>query len=990
MQRKKARWDHEELVLLARNELELRAAGVRNINQRLVEKGAGRSLDAFKGVRKSEKYKELVQSLQRVTAGTNPIDNPDEAELLERTTFSPPREHAEPMPEPMPETAPEPMLEPMPETPPEPMPEATTEPMPVDWSTPLIDAIEDLGVQLDGINIRTITPGEPTPETRQQIDAEYTRWVPTRPRTESRFRPQQPLPVRPRQRRRALYARTQRSFKNSRKRCASNILSGEWRTEPNPLTLDEQEPFWREIFQRPSVVDDRQPQPVGPIQWGILSPITTYEVTESLSGMTDGAPGPDGWTLTDVKALPSDELAAHYNLWLLAGYQPAALRRGETVLIPKQLGTRDPAKHRPITIADIVIRCFHRILAKRFECQLPFNTRQKAFQSGDGAADSIWLLQSIIRQQQRDIQPLNIAFIDVLKAFDSVSHNSILIAAQRMGVPPPFLGYLSHLYGDAQTTLRIGDHRSDPINVTQGVRQGDPLSVHLFNAVIDWCLSDLDPELGVIVGDTRVNSGAFADDIALIARTPRGVQSLLDDMAVQLRLCGLEVSAGLDGKSASLRIDVDGRKKKWTVNPRHHLTVFGTPIPAITITQIQNYLGVPLSPMTTRADVADRLNSGLDNISAAPLKPQQRLFILKIHLIPTLYHQLVLTGTTKKYLSWLDRKTRSAVRSWFRLPHDTPKAYFHSNIVDGGLGIPILEHTIPLLKYNRIARLFSNQDPVVKALLTTTGAASILGPQMEPSVYRGVRVDTKEGLRALLGESLHSSVDGRGLIHSAQVPQQYQWIDNPAGPLSGANYIGAVKVRGNLLYTAIRAARGRPATNIGCDACGRPESLGHILQVCPRTHASRIGRHNRILDIVESSATKVGWTSLREPAISTTAGLRRPDLILYHPEWDIHLIDVTVVADYSDLDTAHQRKASYYDTPDIRHWVSANISTKPMVFSSVTINWRGNICASSARTLIQDLKLRKSILSLLSMVTLERGLWIYQHFKRSTYAVRAE
>ena len=145
-------------------------------------------------------------------------------------------------------------------------------------------------------------------------------------------------------------------------------------------------------------------------------------------------------------------------------------------------------------------------------------------------------------------------------------------------------------------------------------------------------------------------TGAFADDIALIARTPRGVQSLLDDIVAQLRLCGLEISAGLDGKSASLRIDVDGRRKQWTVNPQHHLAVFGTLIPAITITQIQNYLGVPLSPMTMRADVADRLNCGLDNISAAPLKPQQRLFILKIHLIPALYHQLVLAGTTKKFV----------------------------------------------------------------------------------------------------------------------------------------------------------------------------------------------------------------------------------------------------------------------------------------------------------------------------------------------------
>ena len=44
---------------------------------------------------------------------------------------------------------------------------------------------------------------------------------------------------------------------------------------------------------------------------------------------------------------------------------------------------------------------------------------------GDRVADSIWLLQTIIRQHQRTLQPLNIAFLDIKKAFDSVSHESL-------------------------------------------------------------------------------------------------------------------------------------------------------------------------------------------------------------------------------------------------------------------------------------------------------------------------------------------------------------------------------------------------------------------------------------------------------------------------------------------------------------------------------------------------------------------------------------
>ena len=76
-------------------------------------------------------------------------------------------------------------------------------------------------------------------------------------------------------------------------------------------------------------------------------------------------------------------------------------------------------------------------------------------------------------------------------------------------------------------------------------------------------------------------------------------------------------------------------------------------------------------------------------------------------------------------------------------------------------------------------------------------------------------------------------MDGAGLAQSNLMQQQHQWLANALSLLSGANFIGAVKVRGNLLVTAVQGARGRPLASTNCDVFGRPETLGHILQVCP-------------------------------------------------------------------------------------------------------------------------------------------------------------
>ena len=102
---------------------------------------------------------------------------------------------------------------------------------------------------------------------------------------------------------------------------------------------------------------------------------------------------------------------------------------------------------------------------------LTVSPRQKAFRRGDGLADNVWLLISIYRNILKRTKPLCLCFIDVAKAFDSVSQYSIMIAARRLGVPESLIGYFSRLFHGSTTAFKLSKGLNPRIHIGRGVRQ---------------------------------------------------------------------------------------------------------------------------------------------------------------------------------------------------------------------------------------------------------------------------------------------------------------------------------------------------------------------------------------------------------------------------------------------------------------------------------------------------------------------------------------
>lgn len=134
-------------------------------------------------------------------------------------------------------------------------------------------------------------------------------------------------------------------------------------------------------------------------------------------------------------------------------------------------------------------------------------------------------------------------------------------------------------------------------------------------------------------------------------------------------------------KSVGLTIVKDGKRKNLVLLPHRYGTPGGT-LPPMGINDKQKYLGIEFSwkGRVTPKQTAE-LERMLKEITEAPLKPFQRMDIVRTFAIPRLTHKLVLGCAHRNTLAKMDRMVRKATRAWLRLPKDTPLGFLHSTVI---------------------------------------------------------------------------------------------------------------------------------------------------------------------------------------------------------------------------------------------------------------------------------------------------------------------
>ncbi len=368
-----------------------------------------------------------------------------------------------------------------------------------------------------------------------------------------------------------------------------------------------------------------------------------------------------------LRKVPFTIIEAFLNACVWLKTIPECLKKNRAILIPKKENSEDPAHYRPITVGLMLVRILHSVLAGRLNALVKFHYRQRGFVKANGCLENVTLLDWVIRNTCSRNTRLYILLLSIAKAFDTVSRHCIIRTGKCFGLHSNMIQYLAATMTDSTTRLNIRGVLFEEIAMTVGVKQGDPLSPLLFNMSIDELLHSLSTHICVDIGDGfKINNQAFADDLVLMTESESDMQKLVSDCVTFLEKRGMSLNP--EKCVLMCRIAAPGLQL-CALTRECDIRIYGSKPRRIYSDQdLYTYLGIRSNPNGKKSPNAEEVRRKLGMLEAAPLKPEQKLYFLRTHLMPSVLREAVLARLNAGLLEQWDHEIKSFVKRVCFLP----------------------------------------------------------------------------------------------------------------------------------------------------------------------------------------------------------------------------------------------------------------------------------------------------------------------------------
>ncbi|KAI3808225.1 hypothetical protein L1987_24173 [Smallanthus sonchifolius] len=224
----------------------------------------------------------------------------------------------------------------------------------------------------------------------------------------------------------------------------------------------------------------------------MIRQVTREEVKEAMFSIGENkAPGPDGYTSAFFKKswdIVGEEVTTAILQFFDNGKLLQQVNHTIIALVPKVPTPNSVLDYRPISCCNVIFKCISKILTNRIKGSLTnlVDINQSAFVPGRKISDNILLTQELMHNYHLNKGKPRCAFkIHIQKAYDTVSWSFLKDILVGFGFHQKMVGWIMTCVTTVSYSLSINGNLSGYFKGKRGLRQGDPMSPHLFTLIME-------------------------------------------------------------------------------------------------------------------------------------------------------------------------------------------------------------------------------------------------------------------------------------------------------------------------------------------------------------------------------------------------------------------------------------------------------------------------------------------------------------------------
>ena len=399
---------------------------------------------------------------------------------------------------------------------------------------------------------------------------------------------------------------------------------------------------------------------------------------------------------------------------------PEWLAEGRTVMLPKK-NNPTAQDFRPITCLNTLYKLITSVVNMEIQKHESRYHQMQIDQRGGakgsmGCIDNLLIDKAILEDATKNAKNISCVWIDVKKAFDSVSHDWLLTVLNDHGINKRLVTFIHRIVKSWKTTLFVptveGKKSIGPIRIDRGILQGDSFCVKLFTLCLNpiaWYLRSTEGYTFTHDKSIKITHCLFVDDLksyhknaVKAATVATNLENMFKDIGL---LWGINKCAAIHIKRGKLQT---GQSAGLPLGSGKEIALLGEGDYYKFLGKFENV--TQLEKEVQKAASKEYIRR-LSVIWSTPLSITRKIKATNIFAVPVLLYHMWTTDWSISDLKELDRKTRQVMNENKGKHKHESNPLLYLPFSKGGKGMQELETLYKVTKIKTAHYLTASEDP---------------------------------------------------------------------------------------------------------------------------------------------------------------------------------------------------------------------------------------------------------------------------------------